>query len=505
MFRPSPSFPPTAGRFRALLVAALASALLVTALPGAVAAQQTATQRYLVTYNGTYALSGKYALGGDYALNHQYALSLVGKAGGTVVSDMSRQIGVMVVDSVRQGFADAMRQDALVASVVRDFSWKEYPTVQEAIASGQLKTVNEYALGEPAAGEEPLQELQWGLRMIRAPKAHTIEDGWRKVDVGVIDTGIDAAHIDFIRNGTSNVDIARGASFAGSLDVATDNGFHGTHVAGIIAARANDHGVLGVAPNVTLVPIKVCDASGYCYASSVAQGITYAGDIRLDVINMSLFADDDPPANSTQFKCKSDPEQYAFRVMVERAVKYARFRGAAPVAAIGNSGTDLRRPGQTQPGATDEDCDVVPAEVEGVTATVALGPDALKSSYSSYGFRHADVAAPGGDAEELDETCTAEIISTLPGNSWGCLSGTSMASPHVAGVAALIVSRSGTLGSDGDVKVPVGSVDARLKSTAVDIGKQGYDKCYGHGRLDALRAVKNVTKDVFTSSGCSEY
>jgi hypothetical protein len=165
------------------------------------------------------------------------------------------------------------------------------------------------------------------MRMIRAPQAHAIEKGWRKVDVGVIDTGIDAAHVDFIRNGVSNVDISRGASFAGSPDVATDNGFHGTHVAGIIAARANGHGILGVAPNVTLVPIKVCDASGYCYASSVAQGITYAGDIKLDVINMSLFADDEPPLGSTQFKCNSDPEQAAFRLMVERAIEYARSGG----------------------------------------------------------------------------------------------------------------------------------------------------------------------------------
>ncbi len=505
MLRPSITSRHFAGRMRTVAIAALSGVLLAAALPGVASAQGAAMDRYLVTYDGTYALSGKYALGGDYALNHQYALSLVTAAGGVVVSDMSRQIGVMVVDAPATGFANTLREDALVASVIRDFSWKEYPTLQEAISSGQLKTVDEYALGEPAEGDEPLQELQWGLRMIRAPKAHTIEAGWRKVDVGVIDTGIDAAHLDFIRNGVSNVDISRGASFAGSPDVATDNGFHGTHVAGIIAARENGHGVLGVAPDVTLVPIKVCDASGYCYASAVAQGITYAGDIRLDVINMSLFADDEPPLGSTQFKCKSDPDQYAFRVMVERAVKYARFRGAAPVAAIGNSGTDLRNPGETQPGATDEDCDVVPAEVKGVTATVALGPDALKSSYSSYGLGHADVAAPGGDAEALDEICTAEIISTLPGNTWGCLSGTSMASPHVAGVAALIVSRFGRLGSDGDVKVPVGSVDSRLKATAVDIGTRGYDECYGYGRLDALRAVKNTTKDVYQSSGCSEY
>jgi subtilisin family serine protease len=352
------------------------------------------------------------------------------------------------------------------------------------------------------------------MDMIRVDRAHAVQDGRPKVDVGVIDTGIDSTHIDFIKNGVSNVDTSRGASFAGSPDVTMDNQFHGTHVAGIIAARDNGHGVIGIAPDVTLVPIKVCDASGFCYAASVARGIVHAGDQRLDVINTSLFADDaisvppndvDTSPNSTQFKCMSDPAQAGFRIMVERAIRYAQSRGVAHVSAIGNSDTNLRKPGEEQAGATDADCDVVPAEVDGVTAVVALGPDGLKSSYSSWGMGHADVAAPGGDAEFIEDSCVNEVTSTIPGNLWGCFQGTSMASPHVAGVAALIVSQYGTAGPNGDVRMPDGSVDRRLKATAIDIGRAGVDKCYGSGRVDALRAVRNTTSSAFRASGCDDY
>ena len=102
MLRPSITSRILVGRMRAIALATLSGVLLAASLPAVVSAQGAATDRYLVTYNGTYALSGKYALGGNYALNHQYALSLVNDAGGVVVSDMSRQIGVMVVDGRRQ-------------------------------------------------------------------------------------------------------------------------------------------------------------------------------------------------------------------------------------------------------------------------------------------------------------------------------------------------------------------------------------------------------------------
>ena len=331
------------------------------------------------------------------------------------------------------------------------------------------------------------------------------------VDVGILDSGIDGRHPDFLVDGKgSNVDCARGhnsVSFlpsgpgVGNPDPCTDNHFHGTHVAGTVAAQANGIGVVGVAPNVTLVPVKVCDASGFCYVSAVVDGLTYAGDIRLDVINMSFFVDDDAFQESTEFKCNSDPTQQAFRQSVERAIKYAIGRGVVPVAALGNSDEDLGNPRRP----TRHDCDVVPAETKGVIAVSSLGPQSEKAGYSNYGVPANDVAAPGGNGTTGD--CTTTILSTLPGGAYGCIQGTSMASPHAAGVAALIVSRFGKLAKNGDVELAPSTVESIMERRAVDIGLTGYDTCFGNGRIDALRAIERDFSARYDATAplCAEY
>jgi subtilisin family serine protease len=272
-------------------------------------------------------------------------------------------------------------------------------------------------------------------------------------------------------------------------------------VAGTVAAQANGIGVVGVAPNVTLVPVKVCDASGFCYASAVVDGITYAGDQKLDVINMSFFVDDDTFQQSHEFKCANDPIQSAFRRSVERAIQYARNQGVTPVAALGNSDNDLAHP----PEPYENNCEVVPAETQGVVGIAALGRESEKAGYSNYGTGATDVAAPGGNGTTGD--CTTTILSTLPGGTYGCIQGTSMASPHAAAVAALIVSQFGTLGSDGDVKMSPTRVEQYLQSTTIDLGLPGYDECFGNGRIDALRAVQHNTSGVYDSTApfCPEY
>jgi subtilisin family serine protease len=396
-----------------------------------------------------------------------------------------------------------MRNYAVVDEVGKDFGVKAVPGRDDGRGGGG-----------PRQSEDLTENQQWGMRMIQAPEAHKVQAGWRAVDVGILDTGIDGLHLDFdddgILGGSTNVDCSRGRNSikfmptgpgVGTPDPCIDNAFHGTHVAGIVGAQANGLGVVGVAPNVTLVPVKVCDASGYCYAHAVIDGITYAGDQKLDVINMSFFVDDDAFQASTEFKCLDDPTQSAFRQSVERAISYARKRGVAPVAALGNSDTDL---GASSPG---DDCAVVPAEAEGVIGTAALGPENEKAYYSSYGTGAADVAAPGGNPEFLEETCVDEVLSTIPGQQWGCFSGTSMASPHAAGVAALIVSRYGKVGKDGDVEISPGKVAEILQSTTIDQGLPGYDECFGNGRINALRAVERDTSALYdpTAPFCAEY
>ena len=494
---------PTSLRRLSALLAALA---LACTLSLNVAASSTAAQRYLVVFSGSYALDGTYALGGNYALNHEYALSLVSAAGGTVTADLSKQIGVMVVESSSSAFYALMSGYALVEAVGLDYAWQG---------------IDGYALNQPSSdapypSQDNLESLQWDMEMIRTEQAHAKQAGRPEVQVGVLDSGISGSHADFLDGTTSNVDCALGRDSlavlpagvaVGNPDPCTDNQFHGTHVAGTIAARANGIGITGVAPNVTLVPVKVCDTSGMCYASAVVDGITYAADKKFEVINMSFFVDDNAFQESTEFKCNTDPTQQAFRKSVERALAYARQQGVVAVAALGNSDQDLANPVDANGQPMDNECEVVPAETTGVIGTMALARDGGKASYSNYGDAMTDVAAPGGDGTTGDCASGTNIVSTFPANTYGCIAGTSMASPHAAGVAALIVSQFGYMGTDGDWKIEVTKVESILQSTTVDIGLKGYDECFGKGRIDALRAVTKATSGLYDASApfCAEY
>ena len=499
----------------ALFIATLLMGLtLVRPTSGTEAATQPI--RHIVVLNGTTGADGSFQVGGSDALNLAAARQAVTAAGATVEVDLADQIGVLLVNATPE-VAAVVAASGLVAEAAPDFAWKAFSSYDEALAGGELTVLAPEDI--PGAGPEqtadPLEALQWDMVQIRAPQAHDIQAGARAVDVGILDSGIDGEHPDFVLDGGgTNVDCARGRNSViflptgpgvGTSDPCIDNQFHGTHVAGTIAAQANGIGVVGVAPNVTLVPVKVCDASGYCYASAVVDGITYAGDQQFDVINMSFFVDDNEFQESTEFKCASDATQRAFRHAVERAIGYARTQGVTPVAALGNSDQDLAHPVDDSGQPISNQCDVVPAETQGVIGTMSLGNRSEKAGYSNYGTGMTDIAAPGGNGTTGD--CTTTILSTLPGTAYGCIQGTSMASPHAAGVAALIVSQYGSIGSDGDVKLPPQKVEALLQRTAVDIGLPGYDECFGNGRIDALRAVTGETSAATDPSAphCPEY
>jgi lantibiotic leader peptide-processing serine protease len=441
----------------------------------------------------------------DTGTSSAVARQVVAAAGGTVTHDLTGQIGVALVSSAVPGFDAALRASGLVVDAAPDLRFQGIPVGQSHPGSGVPG-------GGPAPSGDVAEPLQWDMQQIRTEEAHAVQAGSRAVDVGILDSGIDGRHLDFVGADGSNVDCVRGRDFvplgpsiASVPDPCTDNQFHGTHVAGTVAARANSLGIVGVAPNVTLVPVKVCDTEGYCYASSVIEGITYAGDAQLDVINMSFFVDDDEWQESTEFKCNDDPQMRTIRRAVERAVQYARNQGVTPIAALGNSDVDLAHPERDRPEVDGNQCEVVPAESPGVIGVTALGPESEKSEYSNYGTGPADVAAPGGNGTTGD--CTTTILSTFPGQAYECIQGTSMASPHAAGVAALIVSQYGTLGRDGDVKLSPQRVEAYLQGTTVDIGLPGYDECFGNGRIDALRAVTHDTSRTSdpTAPFCAEY
>ncbi len=352
----------------------------------------------------------------------------------------------------------------------------------------------------PAA--EPLAGLQWDMAMIHATAtesyAHQLGDP--RVRVGILDTGIDASHPDLAanvsttlsRNFTTDIPSIDGPCEVPSCvdpPLVDDDG-HGTHVAGIVAAKLNGLGIAGVAPDVTLVNIRGGQDSGYFFLQPVVDALVYAGDIGIDVVNMSFFVDPwlfncaDNAADSPSAQL----EQRTILAALQRALDYARSRGVTLVSSLGNEHTDLGFPTDDiispdfPPGAdyfraVDNSCLVMPAEGNGVIAVSALGPTGTKADYSNYGVEQTDVSAPGGYFRDFFGTPryrTVEnlVLSTYPrvlaeargelnpdgspntpfvvrdcnGSVCGYyqyLQGTSMAAPHAVGVAALIVSERG--------------------------------------------------------------
>jgi subtilisin family serine protease len=385
-----------------------------------------------------------------------------------------------------------------------------------------------------AGGPDPLSPCQWDMDAIGAGAAHAKATG-AGVRVGVIDGGVDFAHPDL----AGAIDVARSCSFiygttptADPAEVANgdcsnkaavqDLQGHGTHVATTIAARANGIGIVGVAPEATVVALKACTISGFCFADSVAAALRYAGDQRLDVVNLSLFAD------PYLYYCASAAEQRAILKQLKAAVRYAQQRGVVIVASAGNDADDLGHPttdttspdwppGSAVVREVRNNCRVAPAELPGVVTVSATGPYTL-ASYSNVGTP-VDVAAPGGDAPQLpafvwgrgrilagwsstDDTglwnalIAANRAATSGGGRYVWISGTSMAAPHVAGVAALI--------RELHPKMPQGAVAALIRWSALPLscpdnwpagdprqctGGPGHTSFFGAGFLDAEAAV----------------
>jgi len=447
------------------------------------------------------------------------AASSVSKAGGTLVYSY-KQIGVLIASSDNAAFSANLLKDTNVQGAAATTGFATQLDLDSSDASADAPT-----LGTPAPGSDTLSGLQWDMDQIHVPEAHVINGGSSSVVVGDIDTGLDYTHPDL----AANVDFANSVSCVSGVPNTNpaawmdDNG-HGTHTAGTIAAALNGIGIVGVAPNVKIAGIKAGNAAGFFFPESVVCAFMWAGSHHLQVTNNSYFAD------PWLFNCRNDAGQRAIWTAERRAIQYAISKGVVVVAAEGNQADDLAHPTQdaTSPDDTNpvlrqisNDCAVVPVEVPGVIGVTANGNLQLKSFYSSYGVGSADVIAPGGDSI-LQRTAAApngRVLSTWPAALFaGCLrkvvdpsgatycyaQGTSMASPHAAGVAALIMSTGVT---------SPGAVTAKLQNTADKIacpadvsiyaffpavdngapqvcdGDLNYNSFNGHGQINALNAV----------------
>jgi subtilisin family serine protease len=458
------------------------------------------------------------------------------------VVDVNEAVGIALVEAPDGTFAEQAKATEAVTAVARNHSVgtsrqgqqhrfvEERPTTEERAAhrTGATAASNR---GRPGP-TEPFADRQWDMAQMNVSAAHQRATG-RGVTVGIIDTGVDASHPDL----APNFDAALSRNFTmdipaidGACEVPTcidpanvDEGGHGSHVAGIVAAARNGIGTVGVAPDATIVNVRAGQDSGYFFLYETVAALTYAADAGLDVVNMSFYTDpwlyncdsaDDyisGPVTDVELA-----EQAFVKQTITAALEYAHAAGVTLVAAAGNGHTDLSQPTRADatspdypPGTEVErvvtnDCLDLPSEGPHVIAVGSLGPSTTKSDFSNYGLGSIDVSAPGGwfrdfvgtpqfmtpgnmvlsayplqpaiDEELVDENGVPLDDFTLVGcdrrgencGLYTYLQGTSMASPHVAGLAALVVEEYGQGDRHRGYSLAPDDVRARIEQTATD-------------------------------------
>ncbi|SNZ05967.1 Serine protease, subtilisin family [Natronoarchaeum philippinense] len=363
----------------------------------------------------------------------------------------------------------------------------------------------------PDTEDEALYDLQWDKQVTRAGAAHDITTG-EGATLAILDTGVDHDHPDL----TPNLDADRSRLFrageirdgSGEIEVPVDRNDerkgtttieapladdvygHGSHVGGIAAAPRNDAGIVGTAPDASLVSLRVFyydeveNEDGELVSSlttttaDILLAIDFAARMGADAANMSLGTPPLPPKSRSE----------GMHVAYQRVIQSATRRGTLVVASAGNAETDLQHGGQYS----------LPNSVPGAMSVSATGPNGELSFYSNYGTGEIDVGAPGGAYETTEKSLSGEtewpyptnfVLSTVPpeyygGQTHAYFIGTSMAAPQVAGIAGLVRSI--------DPDLSANRVEQAIAHGAVGSnGRSSPD--LGAGRVDALNTVERVS------------
>lgn len=308
-----------------------------------------------------------------------------------------------------------------------------------------LYVTNETANAATVPNDELYREYQWNLPMIKTETGWSLSKGTEEVLVAVIDTGADLAHPDLQNH------LVQGYNVVDPDSPPNDDVGHGTHVTGVISALTNNgQGVAGMTWYNKVMPVKVLDSTGMGSTYSVAEGIIWAADHGAKVINMSLG-------------------NYASAQFLHDAIQYAFDKDVVMIAATGNDNT-------SQPG--------YPAAYPEVLAVSATNQYREKASFSNYGD-YIDVVAPGEN-----------IASTYMNSQYAALSGTSMASPHVAALAALIRSANPALKNT--------EVYDMIRNSTVDLGPSGRDPYFGYGQINVSQALQLATGQQMPEAAADE-